>query len=239
LAHVIEDEGIATTGISLVRENTAAMRPPRFLWVSFPLGRPLGVPGDAAFQRRVMLAALHLLEAGQGPVLEDYPEDIPVAETAEAQGAVSPIALGSADPATDDDLGALVQQEIDQLAPWHELAVNQRGRTTMGISGLEPREAGRFLARFLGDIPPTSYREDLSLGEALKLTTEDLKAYYQEAVTAQPGNHSIAALNHWLWRETALGRLLRTVQRLVVHSDDRSAQRIAQTALVPHAQQDA
>ena len=70
---------MATTGISLVRENTAAMRPPRFLWVSFPLGRPLGVPGDAAFQRRVMLAALGLLEAEQGPVLADYPEDIPVA----------------------------------------------------------------------------------------------------------------------------------------------------------------
>ncbi|MDH3604373.1 MAG: selenoprotein B, partial [Candidatus Tectomicrobia bacterium] len=157
MAHFIEDEGIATTGISLVRENTAAMRPPRFLWVSFPLGRPLGVPGDAAFQRRVILAALRLLEAEQGPVLEDYPEDIPVAAAAEAQGTVRPIALAPATPATDDDLGALVQQEIDQLAPWHELAVNQRGRTTIGISGLEPREAGRFLAHFLGGISPTSY----------------------------------------------------------------------------------
>ena len=36
-----------TTGISLVRENTASMQPPRALWVPFPLGRPLGVPDDA------------------------------------------------------------------------------------------------------------------------------------------------------------------------------------------------
>jgi D-proline reductase (dithiol) PrdB len=47
LAHFIEDEGIATTGISLVREHTAGYRPPRFLWVPFPLGRPFGACGKA------------------------------------------------------------------------------------------------------------------------------------------------------------------------------------------------
>ena len=77
IAYFLESEGIQTTGISLVRENTAALEPPRFLWASFPLGRPLGKPGDPAFQRRVILAALGLLERGSGPVLEDYPEDVP------------------------------------------------------------------------------------------------------------------------------------------------------------------
>ena len=149
-----------------------------------------------------------------------------------------PIALAPAETATDAELGVLVQREIEQLAPWYELAVNQRGRTTIGVSGLQPHEAGQFLACFVGETLPTSYREELSLGEALKLASEDLKAYYQEAVTAQPGNATIASLNHWLWRETALGRLLRTVQRTAVHSDDLSVQRIAQTALVPRAQQD-
>ena len=69
LGHYLESEGIATTGISLVREHTEAMQPPRFLWVPFPLGRPLGAPGDAAFQHRVIRAALSLLEAPAGPVL--------------------------------------------------------------------------------------------------------------------------------------------------------------------------
>jgi len=36
--------------------------PPRALHCEFPLGRPLGRPGDAAFQRRVLVAALRLLE---------------------------------------------------------------------------------------------------------------------------------------------------------------------------------
>ena len=65
-----------TTGISLVRENAAAMRPPRMLWVPFPLGRPLGRAGDAEFQHRVIAHGLDLLHRPSGPVLEDYPEDM-------------------------------------------------------------------------------------------------------------------------------------------------------------------
>ena len=66
-----------STGISLVRENAASLQPPRTLWVSFPLGRPLGVPGDPAFQRRVIQAGLQLLTRSEGPVLQDYAEDAP------------------------------------------------------------------------------------------------------------------------------------------------------------------
>ena len=46
-----------TVSIALVRENAESLQPPRSLWVSFPLGRPLGVPNDAAFQHRVIDAA--------------------------------------------------------------------------------------------------------------------------------------------------------------------------------------
>ena len=61
LGHFLEEEGVPTTQISLVREHTAAMNPPRALWVPFILGRPFGVPNDPAFQRRVLLAVLGLL----------------------------------------------------------------------------------------------------------------------------------------------------------------------------------
>jgi D-proline reductase (dithiol) PrdB len=66
-----------TTGISLVRENTVSMKPPRSLWVSFPLGRPLGIPLDASFQHRVIKAALNSLSNAKGPVFEDFLEDVP------------------------------------------------------------------------------------------------------------------------------------------------------------------
>ncbi|MGE3465240.1 MAG: selenoprotein B, partial [Pseudomonadales bacterium] len=73
-----------TTGIALVRENAASMQPPRTLWVSFPLGRPLGKPADPAFQHRVIAAALELLARESGPVLEDFPEDAPAPGTENA-----------------------------------------------------------------------------------------------------------------------------------------------------------
>jgi len=70
---------LPTTQISLIREHTETIKPPRALWVTFELGRPLGVPNDAMFQTRVLLAALKLLEAPSGPLIDDFPEDVPAA----------------------------------------------------------------------------------------------------------------------------------------------------------------
>ena len=87
VSHFLEDEGIATTGISLVRVNTERMELPRFLWVPFELGRPFGAPHEPDFQRRVLRAALGLLERRDGPVvLEDFPDDAPVVDDDEADG---------------------------------------------------------------------------------------------------------------------------------------------------------
>src|SRR5205823_7005082 len=56
-------------------------KPPRALWVPFELGRPFGPPSDPPFQRRVILAALRLLERAGGPVIiEDFTEDDPRAQ---------------------------------------------------------------------------------------------------------------------------------------------------------------
>jgi hypothetical protein len=78
LGHYLAEEGIATVAISLIRPQTEKTRPPRALWVPFQLGRPFGPPGEPAFQRRVVLAALQLLERTAGPVIiEDFPDDDP------------------------------------------------------------------------------------------------------------------------------------------------------------------
>ena len=113
LAHFIEDEGIATTAISLVREHTERIRPPRALWVPFELGRPLGAPDAPDFQREVLRAALALLERPAGPVIEDYPHEAPLA-SATADGWACPVALpapelgeGDATVLADDVDGAL------------------------------------------------------------------------------------------------------------------------------------
>ena len=49
LARVFEEAGMATTSLSLIREQAENIKAPRFLHCEFPLGRPLGKPGDAEF----------------------------------------------------------------------------------------------------------------------------------------------------------------------------------------------
>src|SRR5918994_7102241 len=73
----MEREGIPTAQVSLIREQTAAARPPRALWVPFMLGRPFGAPNERDFQRRVLRHLLSLFERSSGPVLEDFPQDAP------------------------------------------------------------------------------------------------------------------------------------------------------------------
>ena len=69
----IESEGIPTVSISLLREVAERVRPPRTLWVPFPLGYPLGEPGRPEIQERVLAAALDLLRRhSDRPILEDF-----------------------------------------------------------------------------------------------------------------------------------------------------------------------
>ncbi len=74
VAAEIERAGIPTVVIALLREVAIAVRPPRALFVPFPHGYPLGRPGDAGLQSRVLLAALRLLERDEleVPVLIDF-----------------------------------------------------------------------------------------------------------------------------------------------------------------------
>lgn len=149
LGHFLEAEGIATAGISLVREHTEAIRPPRALWVPFMFGRPLGVPNDAGFQRRVLWSALRLLESASGPVLQDYQEDAPETAVDEEHAFACPVSFTRHET---PGLKGELRHEIAQLTPWYELARLRRGRTSMGASGLAPQAAARFLTDCIADL---------------------------------------------------------------------------------------
>jgi len=74
VAAELERQGIATVAIQILREVAERVRPPRALFVPFAHGYPLGRPGDAAGQRRVIESALSLLEDPSlvPPVLRDF-----------------------------------------------------------------------------------------------------------------------------------------------------------------------
>jgi D-proline reductase (dithiol) PrdB len=64
---VIEKAGIPTVSITLLREVTQRVRPPRALAVDRPLGYPLGEPCNAVLQKAIIQSALKLV---QQPVSE-------------------------------------------------------------------------------------------------------------------------------------------------------------------------
>ncbi len=234
LGHYIEDEGIPTTGISLVREHTEGFRPPRFLWVPFELGRPFGAPNDSEFQTQVLRAALALLESEDGPVLlVDFPKDAPVTSEEGAAWAC-PVNLAPP-PREQSELGAALAAEIGALAPWYDLAVRTRVRTTVGASGMDIQIAADFMAGFLAgkrDNPLPG----VGLAEALKLTFEDMKAWYLEAATARPGSPPSHVLADWFWGETVAGHALLDLYRVCLASDDERLLILAKGFFLPRSQ---
>ncbi len=239
LGHFVESAGIATTQISLIREHSEKIRPPRALWVPYELGRPFGVPGDAAFQTGVLRAALGLLEAPAGPVLVDYPIEAPAAASdAEDSGWACPIPLAPPpDEGAGGSPGRAFEAEFARLLPWYALAVERRARTTVGLAGLAPPALGAFLVRMLDEPLPPSPNAGMPLGVALKHAAEDLKALYGEAATAQPtptGSAPTAAeTKRWFWRETCAGALLRALADRLAGGADPGVALVARLMLVP------
>jgi hypothetical protein len=74
VAAELEQRGIATVAIQLLREVAERVRPPRALFVPFRHGYPLDRPNDPARQHAVLEAALRLLEDEHAtpPVLVDF-----------------------------------------------------------------------------------------------------------------------------------------------------------------------
>ena len=187
-----------TTGISLVRENAACLEPPRTLWVSFPLGRPLGVPNDPAFQHRVIKASLALLSRAAGPVLEDYPEDAPPVEIDDAPAC--PVTFGTDETTWRGRLNA----ELATLAPWYQIGQRRRGgRTMVGVCDSNLNE---IIERFADDLEADQLPVDLTW---FKAAIEDAKSFYVEALTAQPGNYDARQIYAILWHDTELGAAFR------------------------------
>jgi hypothetical protein len=235
LGHYLEDEMIPTVSISLIRPHVERIRPPRSLWVPFELGRPLGAPGDPAFQTRVLRAALELLEAEPGPhVLRDFPADAPGGEF--DAGWKPGVALPPA-PSGESGPGALVHQmraEVAALEPAYARHVAE-GRTTVGVSGLPVPECVNWVEAFLSGQAPASPRADLPAVQVLRFAVDDLKAYYLEALSAGPGRPNSVQMQNWFW-DTAAGRAIVGLRAVLSASADKRSQAIGKGSLVPRAQ---
>ncbi len=221
-----------------MRENTERMQLPRFLWVPFELGRPFGAPNEPDFQRRVLRAALALLEREDGPVvLEDFPDEAPVASTpAGVEGWACPISFHAPTDAPTDDQRELVREtlaEIERLAPWHEIYVTQRGQAAPPACGLTRDEVTRGLGALAEGLDDPEVPTDLPLLEWVRLGCDDLRTWYLEAAQGQPGRAHSSELQEWFWRQTAFARLIASAAMYFVRSADRGDQIFGRRGMVP------
>jgi hypothetical protein len=234
LGHYLEEEGLATVAISLIRPQTENTKPPRALWVPFELGRPFGAPGDAKFQRCVALMALRLLEREDGPVLlENFPDDDPRwnpdANWKPPFSAVAAAESSTASPA------ASLEAEVQGLQQAHQRWIEQHQRTTVGVSGLAIADAAHYVAEWLRGHNPESPRDGFSAPLLLRFAVDDIKAYASEAAAAGIAKPSSRQLADWLWNDTATGAAIHELRTMLLNSEDSRLKLIAENFLVPGA----
>lgn len=214
LSHVLEQHGIATVAIASIRDVVERLRPPRALYCEFPLGRPLGIPGDAAFQHRVLAAALDLLTVPDGPVLRDFPEAI---HQQADLGLACPLPPSSAPSGTSTAVA-----EARGLMLAQRRARDAMGRTNVGrfVPAEDvPDVVGRFEAIAAGTDP----RAAGIRAEHLMAAASDVRAYYEEASLALVAHVPAAGqADAWFYRDTAAGRALVAAWTALASSDLRT-----------------
>ena len=221
LGHYLEEEGIATVAVVLIRPQAENTKPPRALWVPFELGRPFGPPNDPTFQRRVVLTALGMLVEGGGPVrIIDFPDDDPRARPDPAwQPPFIPAAIVSGSA---ESLASRLEAEILLFQGAHRRWIEQHGRSTVGLTGLPIGDSARYVADWMRGKAPPSPRDGFSAPLILRFAVDDLKAFCLEAAAAGTAKPSSCQLTDWLWNATATGAAIHALREMLqAHEDDR------------------
>lgn len=66
----LEKAGIPTVTLSSALDITEKVRPPRTVFINYPLGHTAGKPNDAIEQRHILLEALSMLAEGEAGAIK-------------------------------------------------------------------------------------------------------------------------------------------------------------------------
>ena len=185
----------------------------------------------------VLTAALALLdEDGPGPILNTLDVEMP-STTGDTHDAVWTCPVSFPAPSSGNANVDRVLEEVRLLMPWFDRGQDLRRHTAADVSGLGVEELCAWLGKFLeSPTPDASPIAERTLAETFKLSVEDLKAFYIEAVTAQPGVGTSQQINNWFWDDTAAGDLLWQLREKLKTHPDELIRLHAGLTLVPRAQ---
>ncbi|MEM7271640.1 MAG: hypothetical protein AAF547_01045 [Actinomycetota bacterium] len=201
LAHVMEAAGLATIALGSIREQLYNTAPPRGLWCDFPLGRPLGRPGDAAFQQQVLDQAFGLL-AADSPTIEDFPEAITDDGAEVLACSMPPRFDASVHPAVDEARG--IRQAYDRAAS----AGDRIGAGRV----VEPDGIPAAIEAFIRVADGTPWKEAGIPGVPARVA-QDIRGYYETAAI-ELAEHSPAAWagTRWFLGETEAGAVIKAAR---------------------------
>ncbi|MGI8662250.1 MAG: hypothetical protein ACR2LQ_03450 [Acidimicrobiales bacterium] len=220
IARALEANGIATVVLNSIRSFAERMHPPRALYCEFPIGRPLGRPNDAPFQRRVLVAALDLLSRPSGPVLEDFGETI----TDHVHDALT----CTIPPGVDPSLPRAVD-EARGLRPAFE-----RGAAG-GMTSVEDPEAVYDALAGFDRIATGTPWTDASIQPNPMRAAGLIAAYYQQVAVGLSGHVPLARqAESWYGQHTAAADTIRQAQQAM---QDQGAPEMVWFYLLPVTQQ--
>ncbi len=203
--------------MSLVREHTVKIKPPRAVWVPFPFGMSIGHRNDVTEQRAVLELAFSTLDAPTGPVLVDF-------VAAERRERAAPLQASDVEIEPQARTIGFAAEVEAMRARWEGRAAE--ARTHVGASGVPPAEFATlvaFLQTYAGGDdgadcvvrPP-----ETSLPQFIRYGVEDLRVMYMETRMREQPEESSDDRQRWLLGATALGVFMRTLRDRMAASAD-------------------
>ena len=184
------------------------MAPPRGLFCDFPLGRPLGIPNDAAFQHRVLARALGLLES-DAPTVQDFEESI---EDTASEVLVCPL------PARHDPDAHPAVDEARGLRAAYDRAVAKHGNRAGAARLLNADTVPAAIESFIRVAEGVPWKEAGIPGVPARVS-HDIRGYYEMAAMEIVG-HTPAAWTGYRWfrDETQTGAVIKAAQKSIRES---------------------
>lgn len=203
--------------MSLVREHTVKIKPPRAVWVPFPFGMSIGHRNDLKEQRAVLDLAFSTLDAPAGPVLLDF-------VAAPRNERAAPLQASEVEVEAQARTIDLVTEVEATRARWETRPATPHSH--VGASGVAPEQFGAmvgFLKAYAAGDDAADFAgrpEAISQLQFIRYSVEDLRVLYLETRMREKPDESSDDCQRWLFGSTALGVFMRTLRERMEASDD-------------------